>query len=83
MFCTGGGLQIGPDFPNCLQPAFERAVVPLEFAEQVWPDLLVIPGLKNVRVNEPGLRETTNILAVTPAVVLDLLKRQVMSFEAK
>ena len=76
-------MQIGPDFPNRLQPPFERGVVPLEFAEQVWPDLLVIPRLKNVRVNESGLRETTNILAVTPVVALDLRKRQVMSFEAK
>jgi len=43
----------------------------------------VIPGLKNVRVNESGLRETTNILAVAPVVALDLRERQVMSFEAK
>ena len=57
--------------------------MPLEFAEQIWPDLLVIPSLKNARVNESGLRETTNILAVTPVVALDLRKRQVMSFEAK
>ena len=76
-------MQIGPDFPNRLQPPFERGVVPLEFAKKVWPDFLVIPGLKNVRVNESGLRETTNILAVTPVVALDLRKRQVMSFEAK
>ena len=57
--------------------------MPLEFAEQVWPDLLVIPSLKNVRVNESGLRETTNILAVTPVVTLDLRERQVMSLKAK
>ena len=57
--------------------------MPLEFSEQVWPDLLVIPGLKNVRVNQSGLRQSTNILAVTPVVALDLRERQVMRFESK
>ena len=76
-------LQVSPDFPNCLQPPFERAVVPLEFYKQLWPDLLVIPGFKNVRVNQSGLRQAANILAVTPVVALDLRERQVMSFESK